>query len=396
MHDQAMSFVERVLERFPHLMNGPVVEMGSRILNTSVRALFPDVETYIGVDASDGPGVDVVSLAHDYQPTRPIPLVLSCETLEHDPYWRHSLANMVAMLTDNGSLIITCASPERPAHEVACAPDGQHYQGLHMLDVLQQLRELAEWFFLWGEDQPTPGDTYVAAIGRQVRRTRPRTSIILPCVNRAEETIEAVDSMIRRAKGTTEIIVIDNGSNEEEARKYQNALPQVYLRYPKMLGYPKAVNWGIRSAAGEYVLLSNNDVIFDTDGWDSLLIETLPTPMDMVSPVLSYVGNPQQLDSMQRGSDLVEVEVLFFVSVLCNRKLFRSVGLLDEAFGLGNSEDTDFSIRVRQKGGHLYVLPTVHVTHEGHPTFLATIGREALNDLTHRNRMRLSSKWFED
>jgi len=372
-----------------------MVEMGSRILNTSIRPLFLHAPSYVGVDASEGPGVDVVSLFHDYHPEAHVSLVVCCEALEHDPHWRHSLANMVDMLKFGGSLVITCASPLRPVHEVECAPDGRHYQGLHVLDVMQHLRELSEWFFLWGEDAPFPGDTYVAALGKQVRKSRPRTSIVLPCVNGAEMALQAMDSMFQRTTGSTEVIIVDNGSTEEEAQRFQRACPEVYVRYPRPLGYPAAMTWGIRLAAGEYVFLCNNDVVMNTDDWDSRLIEALPTPADLISPVFSYVGNPRQLDSQQVGPDRVEVEVLFFVAVLCNRRLFSSVGLLDEGFGLGNSEDVDFSIRVRQKGGRLYVLPTVHLTHEGHQTFLATIGREALNDLVHRNHQRLASKWFE-
>ena len=89
-----------------------VLECGSYNVNGSVRGLFTARE-YVGLDWRPGPGVDVVSLAHEYRPGRHFDTVISTEMLEHDPHWRESVQRMVELVKPGGWLIITCAAPGR-------------------------------------------------------------------------------------------------------------------------------------------------------------------------------------------------------------------------------------------------------------------------------------------
>ena len=101
-----------------------VLECGSYNVNGSVRDLFTARE-YVGLDWRPGPGVDVVSLVHEYQPGRMFDTVISTEMLEHDPHWqRASIAGVLIELVKGrtpfglgGTLIITCAAPGRGEHE---------------------------------------------------------------------------------------------------------------------------------------------------------------------------------------------------------------------------------------------------------------------------------------
>ena len=53
-----------------------VLECGSYNVNGSVRGLFVARE-YVGLDWRPGPGVDVVSLVHEYQPGRKFDTVIT-------------------------------------------------------------------------------------------------------------------------------------------------------------------------------------------------------------------------------------------------------------------------------------------------------------------------------
>ena len=78
-----------------------VLECGSYNVNGSVRDLFTARE-YVGLDWRPGPGVDVVSLVHEYQPGRMFDTVISTEMLEHDPHWRESVARMIELVKPGG------------------------------------------------------------------------------------------------------------------------------------------------------------------------------------------------------------------------------------------------------------------------------------------------------
>ena len=131
MHTQITDFLKRfVRESGIKSMSGQrVVEIGSYDLNGSAReVLQPGTAEYVGVDWRAGPGVDVVSLGHDYQPEpgQRFDVAVNCQALEHDPHWRDTLASLVRLVADapsgTGRVIVTCAGPGYVVHELDTAP----------------------------------------------------------------------------------------------------------------------------------------------------------------------------------------------------------------------------------------------------------------------------------
>lgn len=397
MHAEVLNFLNRVRTYRPDLFGDKrVIEFGAYVINGSPRGLF-DRCAYTGVDWRAGYGVDAVSLAHEFRlpEGQTADLCISTEMLEHDPHWRESVANMVGLLGTGGAVLLTCAAPGRPVHEVDCAPAPDYYRPVSAVEVVQHLRELAQWDLIWAEQPSHPADTYVAALGKQADPMRPLTSVVMGMVNNAHMTGQAIASLWQRQAHAVEYIVVDNGSEPEQSDyllRNQWERLGVYLRYDQPLGYPAANNRGIQVAAGRCVALCNNDITMLTQGWDAALHDALPNTGDMVSPVFDYVGNPDQL--YQAGQEGVhEARVLFFVMVYCYRSLFAKIGLLDERFGLGNSEDTDFSARIVQAGGRLWVQSAVQVHHEGHATFGQLMSRDEFQLLIASNREKLVAKW---
>ena len=404
MHDQVREFLRRVDARlqaggrWPMASGARVVEFGSFNVNGSARDVLGSTSaTWTGVDWRPGPGVDVVSLAHAYRPTTDdgrettFDLAVSTEMLEHDPFWQESLRRMIEAIRPGGNVLLTCAGPERPAHEVRCAPtDGQdqrpYYQGLGLGEVLAWSQECSEFDVLYGEQHSAPSDTYVALIGRRTHDDgpcdwgrRPTVSVVVPCVGNVELTRRCVASLRAMTTGPWELVLIENGSKPENREALADVALErwngrtcrvTFLSWDRMLGYPAAVNRGIAAARGEYVCLLNNDTEIRTPGWDTLLLESLEGhDGDVVSPVTDYIANPEQAGRWEDGEPPRPAQVLFFVCVMMRRELFTRVGPLDEEFGLGNGEDREFCARVQRYGGRLLVDPGVFVHHEGHGTF---------------------------
>ncbi len=99
-----------------------MIEIGSLDINGSVRSLFAGSE-YIGIDPQDGPGVDWVGDALDYEPGDRVDCVVCCEVLEHSPKWRELVKKGMEWLDEDGVLLITAAGPGREPHS---AIDGSH------------------------------------------------------------------------------------------------------------------------------------------------------------------------------------------------------------------------------------------------------------------------------
>jgi len=120
MHLEQIEFLARVREFMPAHFSGAerVLEIGSLDINGTVRSAFsPDAE-YTGVDVSEGPGVDIVCRGDEFDPGDDIryDVVISCETLEHDPHWGATVDNMVYLLKPGGFFLLTCATTGRAEH----------------------------------------------------------------------------------------------------------------------------------------------------------------------------------------------------------------------------------------------------------------------------------------
>ena len=85
MHAEAWGYFVRMRSIIGKVDGLRILEFGSHDVNGSPRSLFNGCRDYIGVDPWDGPGVDVVSTAQEYDGQAAFDVVISAETLEHDP-----------------------------------------------------------------------------------------------------------------------------------------------------------------------------------------------------------------------------------------------------------------------------------------------------------------------
>jgi glycosyltransferase involved in cell wall biosynthesis len=105
------------------------------------------------------------------------------------------------------------------------------------------------------------------------RERKPMFSVVIPTYNRAGDLIESLDSMRGIASSHPwELIVVDNNSKddtklvvEESAKTFP--VPLHYLFEPEQ-GRCAALNAGIRSARGEIILTTDDDVRVEEDWLD--------------------------------------------------------------------------------------------------------------------------------
>jgi SAM-dependent methyltransferase len=114
-----------------------VLEVGSFNVNGSVRPMVEgyDSRTYVGIDRTDGPGVDRVVDVESLTETLGVDcadVLISTEMLEHCTNWRRCVREMVEALRPGGLLLLTTRSGGFPYH---CPPDNWRYTLVAMLDI---------------------------------------------------------------------------------------------------------------------------------------------------------------------------------------------------------------------------------------------------------------------
>lgn len=124
-HQGQRDFIELMSKHLDRYFRScKVLEIGSLDVNGTVRDFFSDCD-YVGIDLAAGKGVDVVCEGQHYDaPDGSFDHVICCEVMEHNPYWRETMANMVRLCRPGGLVTMTCATTGRAEHGTARTTPG--------------------------------------------------------------------------------------------------------------------------------------------------------------------------------------------------------------------------------------------------------------------------------
>jgi SAM-dependent methyltransferase len=119
-HAEQKEFVKIVKQFFPEYFNKKIVlEVGSLDINGNTRNEFTDCE-YTGIDVAAGSNVDVVCQGQDFDGAdNYFDVVISCEVMEHNPFWKETMKNMIRVCKNDGMVIMSCATKGRKEHGTA-------------------------------------------------------------------------------------------------------------------------------------------------------------------------------------------------------------------------------------------------------------------------------------
>ena len=122
-------------------------------------------------------------------------------------------------------------------------------------------------------------------------------SIIIPNLNGEKVLGFCLQSLVNQSleKTNYEIIVIDNNSNDnsiEICRSIKQKNPSINIqciRLPKNVGYGNAINIGAKKAKYQYILATNNDIIFHPY-YLEILLSTVHSARKINSRIVGAVG----------------------------------------------------------------------------------------------------------
>ena len=152
-----------------------------------------------------------------------------------------------------------------------------------------------------------------------------------------------------------ELIVSANGCTDN-TNYYMTYLHSVGLNFKEVwhdepLGFPKAVNAGLKYATGDKIVLLNNDTV--------LLDQPKNNWLDRLN-----IGSISAV--LTQYSEITKRNFAVFFCVMIDRKVFDTIGYLDEDFYIGGCEDIDFCFRADNAGfmiidvGHNGDFPVYH------------------------------------
>ena len=216
---------------------------------------------------------------------------------------------------------------------------------------------------------------------------KPLISVISVNYNGYGLTCAMVESLRRHVTAPLEIIVVDNGSARDEAAMLRERYPGIKaLRSERNLGFAGGNNLGFAAAAGDYLLLLNNDTEVITAAWlEEMVMYAQQKRVGCVGAKLLYPDDTIQHAGIGFGiggvaghlhkyfpaaSDgymgrLNYVQDVYGDTAAClliRREIYDEMNGLDESYAVAFN-DVDFCVRVREAGYTNVFTPFAQLYH---------------------------------
>ena len=218
-----------------------------------------------------------------------------------------------------------------------------------------------------------------------------KVSIIIPTKNHCADLRKCIHSILQKTTYPNyEIIIVDNGSDEEAIHQYYKTLEGddriKVCMYNAPFNYPKVNNFGISHASGAYYLLLNNDIEIITPEWiEEMLMFVQREDVGAAGAMLYYDNNTVQHagvvvgignyaghafkgfrefedHSLGRLHHAQEYSAVTAACMLVKASVYREVGGLDEGFAVA-CNDVDLCLRIRQAGYLIVWTPFAKAYH---------------------------------
>lgn len=228
-----------------------------------------------------------------------------------------------------------------------------------------------------------------------------KVDVIIPIYNSLDWLKLCVESIFKNTNydvlGT--VYLLDDCSSEETVnylkeveRKYGNLVK--YIRNNKNLGFVKTCNKGLKLSTSSYVLLLNTDCLVSANAIEKMANAMnkdkkigLLCPISSVAANLSYpipLGlNFMQVNEVfekQFSGKTFDACTVVGNCLMISRECINKVGYLDEIFGKGYTEETDYQFKAHEKGFLAKVLIDTYVYHQCRVSFGESEEQLAIRD----------------
>lgn len=183
----------------------------------------------------------------------------------------------------------------------------------------------------------------------------PVCNVTIPVFNRPQASIESILALRRTSQDVPfDITVVDNGSDDELAKKLQelkhSQIIDHLFRLPQNMGVAAASNIGWELVDAEIYMKLDNDTAIRKPGW---LVQLLRL-WQAVEPA-SNLGGAFNSDMLGQSGQIVHTAYgelgkctgnLPGQAILIPRQVSKLLGMWNEEYGLYGGEDADYGIRM--------------------------------------------------
>jgi GT2 family glycosyltransferase len=210
-------------------------------------------------------------------------------------------------------------------------------------------------------------------------------------------TQRCVESIRRHTDIPYELVVVDNGS-QEQARQYAAETADRALLNEVNRGFAAGMNAGLHVARGRVIAFCNNDIQVPP-GWARRLVATLDAHprAGIIVPAVTSAANPRTV----RSAPTQGVEVLdpfedppSAVVYVMHRPCALALGGWDEQYEVASAEDLDLAFTVWVNDLDIVLDRSVLVHHVGKATALAKL--PDWRALWNRNARRFLNRWCSE
>jgi GT2 family glycosyltransferase len=231
-------------------------------------------------------------------------------------------------------------------------------------------------------------------------------SIIVPIRFRPDLTEVCIDSILKYTKGDYEIILVQEGEDEEITKLCQSYVSEnvVFTQNKIPKGYAGALNTGMnlsimeRNEVDGYYCFMNNDTVV-TPGWmDEMMLAFNEPEVGLVSPTFWGMGNRQSVDwnNGEQFDFVIDPFSLCGVCYLISKECIDKIGIWDEQFGHGG-EDFDITIRVSNAGYRMAIARKSFIYHYGGASTRELFGSDLKKVMANQNeKLELLNKKYPE
>jgi GT2 family glycosyltransferase len=239
---------------------------------------------------------------------------------------------------------------------------------------------------------------------------KPDMSVVILNYNRKDLLKRCLDSLLPAlGQDCLETIVVDNASTDGSVAMLESAYPEVRIVSETTNRSVVAYNDGVAQARGQWVLLLNNDMVFEPGFAIPLLtfVAEHPDVFAVGSRLVNPAGGVEACRNVCHWShgwlSTATVSSLdacpsFYVgaSALFSRSKYVAIGGLDEAFYPFYSEDVDLCYRAWKRGWEVYVEPHSSITHAHMATIGVSFDRRYVLSIAARNKFLVQWRNIDD
>lgn len=216
-----------------------------------------------------------------------------------------------------------------------------------------------------------------------------KCDIIIPIYNSLNWVKMCLKSLYENTNASNigQVILINDKSNRETTlylRKIKDKFFNIKLIENKRnLGFVKSCNYGISISKSDYVLLLNSDCLLSKNAVGKMLKAIrkdkkigLLCPISSKAANLSFPlpsgHNYQSLNTLFENNfkgKIFDACTVVGNCLMISRKCINEVGMFDEIFEKGYTEETDYQFKAMKKGFKAKVLIDTYVFHECRVSF---------------------------